>query len=152
MSHFSNFLWGGITQSCFGILLSIIDFIRSKNIYLQNLEDLRKDIKNKWNLTNDKCNIILVTILKRAVIFITMIYETQMSQINEKKLQEFYNEFIHTIGDNYIGEKLDGKKHGYGIYSWFDGSKYEGYYKNDLREGFGKIYWIKGEKYIGYWG
>ena len=79
-----------------------------------------------------------------------MIYDTQMAEINEKKVQELYEEFIHIIGDKYVGEIKDGKKHGYGIYYWLDGSKYEGYYENGLREGYGKMR-EEGGKYEGYW-
>ena len=68
-----------------------------------------------------------------------------------KKLQELYEEFILIIGDKYVGERLNGKKHGLGKYTWFDGCKYEGYYRNDLREGYGKVDWAEGDKYEGYW-
>jgi hypothetical protein len=31
----------------------------------------------------------------------------------------------------YEGELLDGKKHGYGIYKWESGSKYEGQWRDN---------------------
>ena len=34
--------------------------------------------------------------------------------------------------------------HGYGIYKWNDGRKYEGQYFHDKKEGFGKYYWNDG--------
>jgi hypothetical protein len=37
-------------------------------------------------------------------------------------------------GSKYDGDWEDNKKHGKGIFTWFDGSKYEGYYKNDKKQ------------------
>ena len=33
----------------------------------------------------------------------------------------------------YVGQYKDGKKHGKGTYTWFDGGKYEGSWKNGVR-------------------
>ena len=41
--------------------------------------------------------------------------------------------------------------HGYGIYTWRDGRRYEGYYKDDKKEGFGIYIWEDGRKYEGEW-
>ena len=39
---------------------------------------------------------------------------------------------------------------GYGIFSWVEGKKYVGYYKNDKRDGFG--FYLNGHKlFIGFW-
>jgi len=43
----------------------------------------------------------------------------------------------------------DGKKHGFGIYRWMDGSIYEGDYQNDVRHGKGRFLWANGESYVG---
>ena len=43
----------------------------------------------------------------------------------EKKKLEFPN------GAIYEGQVLDGKRHGKGIYTWKDGTKYEGSFEND---------------------
>ena len=111
---------------------------------IEELKELRKEVEIQWNSTHFKTNKILNQSLGKAVENLKMIYETQISQINEQKVQELYEEFIHLIGDRYEGEKKDGKKHGYGIYYWFDGSKFEGLYKNNLREGYGKMKWAEG--------
>jgi len=76
----------------------------------------------------------MIITIKNAIGNLMIIYDIQISQLNEKEIQEIYEEFVHAKGDKYV-EKKDGKKHGYGIFYWFDGSKYEGYYKNGLREG-----------------
>ena len=44
----------------------------------------------------------------------------------------------------YEGQFLKGKKHGYGKFTWADGSYYEGEYKNDQKEGDGRLYNKKG--------
>ena len=41
--------------------------------------------------------------------------------------------------------------HGYGVYKWNDGRKYEGYYLNDKKHGLGKYTWADGRIYLGYW-
>lgn len=41
--------------------------------------------------------------------------------------------------------------HGYGVYTWKDGRKYEGEYKNDKKDGHGVYYWADGKKYDGMW-
>jgi hypothetical protein len=41
--------------------------------------------------------------------------------------------------------------HGKGIYTWKDGRKYEGEYKNDKKDGYGEYTWIDGRKYAGQW-
>lgn len=74
----------------------------------------------------------------------------------------------------YIGEFLNGKKHGIGLYKWpngesaevewkndrfdgigiyywLDGSRYEGSFKNGKREGKGVYYWPDGSSYEGEW-
>jgi hypothetical protein len=41
--------------------------------------------------------------------------------------------------------------HGYGLLTWKDGKKYEGYFVNDKREGQGKFTWKDGRIYDGMW-
>jgi hypothetical protein len=41
--------------------------------------------------------------------------------------------------------------HGFGVYTWKDGRKYEGEYKNDKKDGHGVYYWADGKKYDGMW-
>jgi hypothetical protein len=40
---------------------------------------------------------------------------------------------------------------GYGIYTWKDGRKYEGHYKDDKKNGFGIYIWADGRTYEGHW-
>lgn len=41
--------------------------------------------------------------------------------------------------------------HGKGIYSWPDGRKYDGDYKEDKKHGVGTYTWTDGKRYIGEW-
>ena len=41
--------------------------------------------------------------------------------------------------------------HGFGVFNWADGRKYEGEYFDDLREGKGIFTWPDGRKYDGEW-
>jgi hypothetical protein len=53
----------------------------------------------------------------------------------------------HTIGDAaYLGETLDGKRHGYGLCTWPDGSSYRGDWSADQMHGEGT--WKKGDDLV----
>lgn len=43
------------------------------------------------------------------------------------------------------------KRHGFGVYTWSDGSKYSGYWNNNAADGFGKLEHANGEVYEGSW-
>ena len=40
---------------------------------------------------------------------------------------------------------------GEGVFSWPDGRKYKGAYKDDLKNGFGVFEWPDGKRYEGPW-
>jgi hypothetical protein len=46
---------------------------------------------------------------------------------------------------------MSDKKHGTGVYTWADGSKYEGDFKGDLAEGHGKKIFVDKSYYEGAW-
>ena len=85
----------------------------------------------------------------------------------EKKLQPFnyslYNfETTEKIIDKppmksdmnsvYVGQWNEkGQRNGKGIQYWPDGSKYEGYWKNDMANGYGRLIHLDGDSYIGNW-
>jgi hypothetical protein len=60
------------------------------------------------------------------------------------------NTSIEFSDGTYKGEiDKKGRKHGKGIYTWHDGSTYEGDFKNDARNGNGLFHWNNGENYKG---
>lgn len=40
---------------------------------------------------------------------------------------------------------------GHGVFTWADGRKYVGYYKDDKKEGYGEFTWPDGRCYRGDW-
>ena len=40
---------------------------------------------------------------------------------------------------------------GYGEFTWIEGKKYIGFYKNDKKDGFGIYYWPNNRYFIGFW-
>ena len=51
----------------------------------------------------------------------------------------------------YVGEEIDGKRHGQGTVTYSNGKKYVGGFKNGKKHGQGTITWSDGEKYEGEW-
>lgn len=58
---------------------------------------------------------------------------------------------VYPDGAKYIGELHNGARHGYGVYYFTDGSKYEGYTVMNVFEGKGKMTWEDGGWYEGEW-
>ena len=54
-------------------------------------------------------------------------------------------------GDRYVGETLNGNKHGYGIYYWANGNYWYGQYSNNIRYGYGALFTTKGNIIFGKW-
>lgn len=70
----------------------------------------------------------------------------------------FNNDLLHGKGtmkspDGYFeGIFENNRKKGYGVFTWNNGSRYEGEYKDDLRNGFGEFFGTKGvSKFKGFW-
>lgn len=55
----------------------------------------------------------------------------------------------YSNGDVYYGEFKDGKRHGYGKYTWANGGYYEGEWQENERTGVGHQVWTDGTEYIG---
>ena len=57
--------------------------------------------------------------------------------------------YTYADGSKYVGEWKDGKRHGQGTYTWADGNKNVGEWKDDKRHGQGTFTSTDGEKYVG---
>ena len=57
--------------------------------------------------------------------------------------------FLYTSGEKYIGEWKDDKKSGKGDFSWTNGDRYEGEYKDDKWYGHGVLYFSNGNRLEG---
>ena len=66
-----------------------------------------------------------------------------------------YGTFTFADGDKYVGEYKNSKRDGNGTYTYASGSnngdKYVGEWKNDNMDGTGTYTWAGGEKYVGPW-
>ena len=60
-----------------------------------------------------------------------------------------YGTYTWADGDKYAGLWKDDKKHGQGTYTYANGDKYVGSFKNDVRHGQGTYTHINGDKYVG---
>lgn len=52
---------------------------------------------------------------------------------------------------NYEGEWINGKRDGFGVLKWKDGSIFKGFFVNDMANGLGKQHHKQGETYVGEW-
>jgi len=59
--------------------------------------------------------------------------------------------FTWSNGTKYEGEWKDDKEHGLGIKIWSDGARYEGLWEEGKFQGYGKHTWSTGSFYIGFW-
>ena len=57
--------------------------------------------------------------------------------------------YTYANGDKYVGEYKDDKKHGQGTYTYADGAKYVGEWKDGNYHGQGTETYASGNKYVG---
>ena len=108
--------------------------LKNINVLFNNInEDINKNVEKLKTLLNESIN-ILENKFKNIKL---------NDKINKEELK--YND------GRYIGEVVNGKKEGKGIYYYNDGDRYEGDWKNDIREGKGIYYYNDGERYEGDW-
>ena len=72
--------------------------------------------------------------------------QTTNSNPTEIKIDSTYT---FANGDKYVGEWMNGKKHGQGTYTWANGDKYVGEFKDSKNHGQGTFTWANGDKYTG---
>ncbi|CAI2378862.1 unnamed protein product [Moneuplotes crassus] len=68
--------------------------------------------------------------------------------VNDKR--EGYGIYYFANGNKYEGEWMKDNKHGLGVMTWADGNTYKGECKVGNRSGKGKITWNNGNSYEGY--
>lgn len=54
-------------------------------------------------------------------------------------------------GDQYVGETLDGKRHGLGLYFYANGDIWFGVYQDNVRKGYGATFTVNDRLIIGEW-
>ena len=60
-----------------------------------------------------------------------------------------FGSYTFANGNKYVGEYKDGKRNGQGTYTLASGGKYVGEYKDDKKNGQGTFTWADGDKYVG---
>lgn len=60
-------------------------------------------------------------------------------------------ETLYYDNAKYVGEGVNGKRHGLGVTEFTNGQKYVGEFLNDKRHGRGTFTWPDGSKYVGEW-
>lgn len=97
-----------------------------------------------------------------------------VESLSKDVLDDYLNKEFTNENGKYTGERVNGKKEGTGIYTWNDGSVYEGEFSNDQINGEGKLTipgkgtyngefvngkksgsgtyeFVNGDKYVGNW-
>jgi len=64
-------------------------------------------------------------------------------------LHNCYGTYTFADGAKYVGEFKDGNKHGQGTNTWSSGSKYVGEWQGNKEHGQGTHTWTDGTKYVG---
>ena len=59
--------------------------------------------------------------------------------------------YTYSNGDKYVGEYKDDKEHGQGTFTWSNGDKYVGEFKDGKKHGQGTYIKPEGRKYVGEW-
>ncbi|TAF63927.1 MAG: hypothetical protein EAZ55_12530 [Cytophagales bacterium] len=67
-----------------------------------------------------------------------------------------FGTYVFNNGDKYVGQWLNGERHGQGTYTWsndgdYAGDSYTGDFKNNKRSGVGTYSYGDGTKYVGQW-
>ena len=79
------YLVSGVIMFLVGGIGKLVNLMRGKSAIIKELEGLSKEIEMQFESTSFKCHEILTKSFTRVSENLKMIYETQISQINEKK-------------------------------------------------------------------
>ena len=74
---------------------------------------------------------------------------TKKIEKNNSTNQKVYETVNYSDGGKYIGYRVNGKRHGFGIYYYSNGNIYEGDWVESNRTGQGVLYVFNGDKYKG---
>ena len=144
------FITSGVPPCCFGIPrphhtpppkfgLMVPDFTLHTNL-------LKRFLKNTCdNLLLMKKNLILLSLLISCSSFA----QSNLPGCTSPPFNNCFGEWTHSTGDKYVGEWLNDKRNGEGVFEGFDGNKYIGQWKDGKRNGYGTDTFVNGNKYAG---
>ncbi len=120
-----------------------------KEFFNSNNERVRIHYKNEENRKSDYYTDIMASFPDNTK-SCQSASEKQMNEKTSNTSQPDLKEIQYSDGI-YKGEIVNGKRHGYGIYTWNNGDVYEGDWVDDKRHGHGKQSYHNGYTYIGEW-
>ncbi len=66
--------------------------------------------------------------------------DTKYNLTSEYKKTHRFESLIYANGDKYVGETVDGKREGYGLYYYTNGNYYYGRYRDNRQYGYGAMF------------
>ena len=120
-----------------------------KEFFNSNNERVRIHYKNEENRKSDYYTDIMASFPDNTK-SCQSASEKQMNEKTSNTSQPDLKEIQYSDGI-YKGEIVNGKRHGYGIYTWNNGDIYEGDWVDDKRHGHGKQSYHNGRTYTGEW-
>ena len=93
-------------------------------------------------------------IMKKLLLILCLFLMTAHAQSNlppctSPPFNNCYGTFTYADGNKYVGQFKDGKRNGQGTYTWTNGDKYVGQFIDGKRNGQGTYTWTNGDKYVG---
>ena len=82
-----------------------------------------------------------------ALAWVLVFATSLVSQAAEQTIEQ--KDVVMENGDSYVGEMLNGFRHGQGVYTWKDGRGYQGQFVSGKRAGSGALNWPNGNSYNG---
>ena len=135
-------------------------YSNNNNILIEIVNDLEKlmnnskdnlIIKSLGNIIN-KMNYIINENKKNMELIrkdISSLYSQITKKIGDFDAINLKNQELQYSDGKYIGQVIDGKANGKGIWYGNSGSKYEGDWRNDLKDGKGTYYYNDGDREMG---
>jgi hypothetical protein len=125
--QFMTLIKGPEKEKVFDKIEILNTIINKMSVFLKNEEDLPK-----------KIHVYMIEIK-------SSLYQlNSMKNISSHIVKKYKN-------GKYIGDYLNGKREGKGVYKYNNGDIYEGEYKNDLKDGEGTYRFENGDIYIGHY-
>jgi hypothetical protein len=151
------------------------DSLRKPDISEKEIDQLLAKMKSSINDMQDKIDAYKRSLtLNKEIVFFKKQSTAIFGELKIINTLKEFKEVTNEKGDKYVGEMLNGVKHGHGTYNLKDGytyigywdkgvltgegvltlpagDRYEGEFKDYLRDGFGTYYFADGNKYVGQW-
>jgi len=132
-------------------------FPNFNNILTYIIEQLENIIGGNKNVEEIKHNLSDIVIMMNRIINENKknleLINSEITKLRAKtyNISSDKNKKIEFENGVFIGNVINSKKEGKGIFYYNNGSRYEGDWKNDIKEGKGIFYYNNGDRYEGDW-